>query len=472
MFRPPGAPGEGLQPRQPTPSPPGRDEEEKSAAERAYPSGPRRWRPDVLPDTAWRLVGVGAAVVLYVAGAGLAWWRTSAADCARLYPAGDLRDACDGVAVGGSRLAVWLALTAGAVMLVRLSRLGPALLDAVPAGAAGVADLLAGRALFHRPASGLHLTWAGPLVVLLLLGVLTVAAVRVFRAAGMSLQEMTEQARAERADRPAPRAPGWLRPGAVWHWRREDRYYYPSWRRRRRRLLVAGAGLAGFVAVAHGCARLDSNPLPVPAAEPGSGGASGGAGAVGRPDGSPSPSAPDGVGLVEGARRAVAAAHSVHIYAYQVADSQVTVDLELTADLRANGTIATPTFAIYDVRRVGAVCWVRGLPGHGVAAWVPTCVIPETSGAPRLDVAALTDWRLMVAPLPDPAGATTAPTPERLGLFGGHAWHVTTPDGSAVYVPVAGSDPHPARVTTTRGSLGTVQVDYDRWNGATTITPP
>lgn len=475
MFRPPGAPGSGLRRREhPTspPSPPqsGRDEDEDEGDRPAYPEGPRRWRPEVLSDTAWRLVGIGAAAVLYAVGAGLPWWRTSAGDCARLYPAGDLRDACDHVAVGGSRLAVWLALTAGAVMLARLTRLGPVLLDVVAVAAAGVADLFALRAVVHGPGPGLHLTWPGPLVVVPLLGALTVAATQVYRAAGMSWQEMTEQARTERADRPSPRVPGWFRPGAIWRRRREDRYYYPSWRRRRRRrrLFLACAGLAGFALIAHGCAGLDTTPLPTQAAVPGAG--AGATGGQGQPVASQSLAAPDGAGLLASARRAVAAAHSVHVQVDQVADAGVSVDLELTADQRASGTITTPGLAIYDVRRVGGTCWVRGLPGYGVAAWVSTCTIPAAAGAPTLDVAALTDWRLMVAALPSPAGAHTT-GPERVTMFGSQAWQVTTPDGSAVYIGT-GADSHPLRVVTARGRLGVVQVDYDRWNDTVTITPP
>lgn len=458
-----------MEPRRPAPSPP---DGERPSARRVYPSGPRRWRPEVLPDTAWRLAGIGAAVVLWTAGSGLAWWQTSTTDCVRTYPPGDLRMACEHATAGGSGLAVWLAGLAGVVSAVRLTRLGPALLDAVPVASAGVADLLALRAAVRAPTPGLHLTWLGPLVVLPLLGVLTVATVQVVRAGGVSLPEMAEQARAARADRPARRL-RWPRP---WGWRR-DEYYYPSWRRRRRRrlLLIAVVVLVGFVVVVHGCARLDSNPLPapVPAAEPGSGGGSvDGPGGAGRPATSPSPAAPPGADLIEEARRAVATSRSVHVHADQVAGAQVTVDLELTADGRADGTITTSALEFYDVRRIGAACWVRGLPGHGVAAWVRTCAIPPAGGVPRLDVAALTDWRLMVALLPAPAGAVTAPRPVSLGLFGGNAWCVTTPDGSAVYLPTGGADPHPARVTSNRGRLGAMRVDYDRWNSPVSITPP
>ncbi|HEY9475661.1 MAG TPA: hypothetical protein VIS06_17650, partial [Mycobacteriales bacterium] len=319
----------------------------------------------MLPDTAWRLAGAGAAVVLYVVGADLPWWRLGADQCARLYQPGVLRDACGHASVGGSRLAVWLALTAGVVMAARLTRLGPALLDAAPIAGAGLADLFAMRAVVHTPGPGLHLTWPGPVVVLPLLGVLTVAAVQTYRAAGMSLQEMTAQARADHADRPAPRIPRWLWLGEMWRRRRDDRYYHPSWRRRRRRrrMMFAGTCLVGFALIAHGCAGLNSTPLPMPAAAPGVGGVTGG---PGEPAATPGLGVPDGAGLLTAARQAVVAAHSVHAQVDQVAGAGVSVDLELTADGRANGTITTPGLAIYDVRRVGGTCWVRGLPGHGV----------------------------------------------------------------------------------------------------------
>lgn len=486
MFRPPGAPGNELRPwyrpKQPLPEPGGEPDERDGgeAPRRSYEDGPRLWHPDVLPDTAWRLVG-GAAVVLYLAGAGLPWWRTSRQQCARLYPADGLglREACEHVAVSGSRLAVWLALAGGVVMVARLTRLGPALADVVPVAAAGLADLLAVRALFHRPV-GLHLTWSGPLAVLVLLGVLTVAAVQAVRAGDASLQDMAEEARERLADgrRPTVRLRGLLPPLRIWR-RDDDPYYYRSWRRRRRRRrwLLAGVSLGALALIAHACAGLDTSTTPAPQL-PAQGPQNGlGSAVPGNPPGwpqpAPSPSLvlPDGAELLTRARTSVAAARTVHIGVDQVAGAGVSLDAQLTADERAAGTITTPSLAIYDVRRVHGTCWVRGLPGHGVAAWVATCTIPPAAGAPALDVAALTSWRVMVASLPEPDGATTT-GPESLGVMGSHrAWHVATPDGSAVYVDTGGTDPHPLRVTTRRGRLGVLQVDYDRWDDAVTITP-
>lgn len=481
-FRPPGAPGGELQPwsagRRPVPRPteavePAPTEPEPAAGDGGDgtgPGGPWWRRLDAVGESGWRLIAVAAAVLVY-ATAGLAWHRIDTGTCARIYAGdADMRQACLHVAVNGwdvDRWGVWLALAAGALSLLRLARRGPAWLDAAVAGVAGLAGILTVRALFSPPEPNLRLTWPGPLTLLPLVGVLVVAGAQTYRVSrrsgALSFRDVGERARERLGNDPLGWLPGWLRPAGIW--------------RRRRRWAAAAVVL--FVAyLLHSCAKdgplggagRGTGALPQPAATaPGVGGT--GAPATQTPTTAPSPP-PDGSALLTSARQAVGAARAVSVHVEPSAD--VTADLQLTADLRAQGTVSAP-LATYDVRRVGSRCWVRGLPGHGVAAWVATCTIPAHRGAPALNLAALTDWRVMVARLPEPAGATAAAQPERLGFATGDAVRVTGTDGSVVYLPAGeGADPHPVRVTTGRPGLGSLRVDYTQWTNeaTTTITPP
>ncbi|HEY9473532.1 MAG TPA: hypothetical protein VIS06_06725, partial [Mycobacteriales bacterium] len=446
----------------------------------------RRWPTWLnLPPTGWRLVGVGTAVAVYLA-AGLPWYRIGVDRCVHDIGQADsasLRAACEHVALSGwqvSRWGVLLALTAGVVMLARLARRGRVLLDLLAPLAASLGTLLTARALFDSAdRQQLDLTWPGPLVLLPLLGVLTVAGAQVYRLehlAGVStLGQAGARVREQVGERPL-RIPGWLRPAGVW---------------RHRRRWLAGAGVLGLVLVAHGCAQhgalggLGNAPGvtdPQAGGGPGPGQSEPGGPSDGTGDPRPTPSAtsptPDGARLLTATKGALARAHSVDVAVRSLAGTEVSVDLRLTSDRRAEGTVMPSALATYDIRRVGDACWVRGLPGHGVAAWVRTCTVPAADGVPAIDLAALTDWRVMVTPLPDPAGARTADQPERLGIAGEQVWRVTSADGSVVYLPAEsdadlGTGVLPVRIHSAQPRPGGVtEVDYSGWNDRVAITPP
>lgn len=484
MFRPPGAPGGELRPRRPpgipvprppaglpahddTPGPTGPD-----------PDGGTGHRRVLSPETAWRLGGIGAAVAVYLA-AGLPWYRIGVDQCVREVGRNDsasLRAACQQVALTGwqtSRWSILLALAAGVVMLVRFVRRGPVLLDLLAPLAAALATALAVRGLFDPADRQLDLTWPGPLTLLPLLGGLTVAGAQVYRLAHLpgvrSLGQAGARLREQVGDRTL-RVPNWLRPKSMW---------------RRRRRWLAGAGVLGVVLIAHGCAQqglLGGSGNTSGVTDARAGGGLGGAGPIGRPNQSgqsgatggsrptapPASPAPDGAHLITAAHNAVARAHTVEITVGTLAGADVTVDLRLTSDRRADGTVTT-TRNQYNVRRVGTRCWVQHLPGYGPLAWVPTCTIPASLGFPAIDLAAVTDWTVMVAPLPDPAGARTAAT-----RSGGDTWRVTAADGTTVYLPGDGhADSLPVRVRSSRARPGgATDIDYTDWDGPATITPP
>ncbi|HEX5496915.1 MAG TPA: hypothetical protein VFX70_20325 [Mycobacteriales bacterium] len=486
MFRPPGAPGADLQrvqapgspvPRSPAGNPAGPDGPPGAGTSR--PPEDRDGEPDVrrrlAPQTGWRLAGVGLAVVLYLA-AGLPWYRIGVDQCAREFGQNDsaaLRAACANVALDGWQVSRWgtlLALAAGAVMLLRLARRGPVALDLLAPLAAGLAGVLAVRAMFDPADRQLDLTWPGPLAVLPLLGALAVAGAQAYRFEHLSgvgsVGQAGQRLAAHLADHPL-RVPGWLRPASVW--------------RRRRRWLV-GAGVVFVAVVARGCAQ--QAPLGGTAGIPGvtdaRAGGGPGHGPVGRTSASEAPGTagggrparpspvPDGVRLLASARQAVAAARTVSVHLDSVAGADVVVDLRMTSNRDADGTVTTAHNG-YNVRRVGTQCWVQHLVGHPLLAWVPTCTIPATSGSPAFDLAALTDWRVMVTALPDPAGARTA-----AGRTDSGGWRVNAADGTAVYLPggtTAGG--LPVRVDGARARRGgATNVRYSAWNEPVTITPP
>lgn len=490
MFGSPGVPDDEPRPdsppRVPVPRPPVAvpAREQDITGPQQHGGAGRRWSTwatwPTLPPTGWRLVGVGTAVLVYLA-AGLPWYRIGADQCVDTIGQADsasLRAACEHVALSGwqvSRWGVLLALAAGVVMLARLARRGRVLLDLLAPLAAGLATVLALRGLFGSADRGeLGLTWPGPLALLPLLTLLTVAGAQVYRLehlAGVNtLGQAGARVREQVTERPL-RVPGWLRPASVW--------------RHRRRWLV-GVGVLCLVWIAHGCAQHGA-PGGLGDTSTATGGQAGGGpnpdlapSGAGESRSTPSAtasSAPDGAGLLVGARDALARARSVDIELDALAGAQISVDLRLTADLRADGTVIPSPLATYQVRRVGNTCWVRGLPGHGVAAWVRTCTIPAADGVPAIDLAALTDWRVMVAPLPDPTGAHTADQPERSGLAGAEVWPVTAADGSVVYLPTdptaADAGGLPVRIHSAHPRPGGVNdVEYSGWNDQVSISPP
>lgn len=481
-FRPPGAPGGEVEPwdagRGPVPRPAGTVEPRAEATPPGAGDAPGRhpgpwWqRLDEVGESGWRWIAVAAGVLVF-ATTGLSWYHYGGDTCRRFYPSdADMRRVCGDVVQDGwsaDRWGIVLALAAAALSLLRLARRGPAWLDAVVAGFAGLAGLLTVRALFSPPEQFMRLTWPGPLVLLPLVGVLGLAGVQTYRSSrrsgALSWKDVGERAREQLGNQPLRRLPTWLRPAGIW---------------RRRRRWAAGAVVVFGALLLHDFAKggtqgttTGANVLPPPPGATATGPAGTGAPPAQqqqRPSAAPSQTR-DGAGLLTAARRAVAAARAVQVHAEPATD--VTVDLQLTSALSAQGTISAP-LANYDVRRVGNTCWVRGLPGHGVAAWVPTCTIPAHRGAPVLDVATLTDWRVMVARMPYPAGATAATQPESLGVAAGSGIRVTAADGSLVYLPAGeGADPHPLRVTTARPGFGTVTVDYTQWTTEpVTIGPP
>lgn len=488
MFRPPGAPGGELRRWQPPDTPAPRAGEAHPVADRpsrepvrtdgagrgdggAAPSAPRAVR-------GWRWAGVAASAVLGWAGGipylsdGVTWYSLSASNCRNVVATSPtdvaLRQACQQQTSLDwwqlSRFGVLLALATGVVLLVRLARRGPDLLDVLAPVAAGIAVVLAVRSLVDRDGQALDLDWAGPLVIVPLLGVLVAASARaclLAHPAGLDLLARVTGRGTGLVGGRSFRLPGWLRPASIW--------------RRRRRWLV-GVGLVCVVLLLHGIAGTDTGPGDGAAhaqlgghppagnpADPTGSGGSGGSGPSRAPSTTP---APDGARLLAATSAALARAHSVTVHLDSLRGTDVTVDLQLTADGRADGTVTTPHD--YRIRRVGSRCWVQHLPGYGLLDWVPTCTIPAYRGVPAIDLARLTDWRVMVATLPDPAGAR-AQVPA-----GDGPWQISTADGSTVYLTGARRpDPLPQRVRSAQPRPGGARdIDYSGWNEPATITPP